>query len=54
VLAQAGVAITPGVDFGTHRATSHVRFAYTIERAKLEEGVARLARFLGGRPPPDG
>ena len=54
VLAQAGVAITPGVDFGTHRAASHVRFAYTIERTKLEEGVARLARFLGGRRPPDG
>jgi aspartate/methionine/tyrosine aminotransferase len=47
VLAGAHVAITPGVDFGMHRAASHVRFAYTIERAKLEEGVARLARFLG-------
>jgi len=47
VLAGAGVAITPGIDFGTHRAAAHVRFAYTIERAKLEDGVARLARFLG-------
>jgi aspartate/methionine/tyrosine aminotransferase len=46
-LQHAGVAVTPGVDFGTHRAAEHVRFAYTIERAKLEEGVARLARFLG-------
>jgi aspartate/methionine/tyrosine aminotransferase len=49
VLAGAGVAITPGVDFGRHRADAHVRFAYTIAQEKLEEGVARLARFLQGR-----
>jgi hypothetical protein len=24
-----------------------VRFAYTIAQEKLEEGIARLARFLG-------
>lgn len=46
VLAGAHVAITPGVDFGSHRASDHVRFAYTIEMPKLEEGVARLERFL--------
>ncbi len=50
VLEGAGVAITPGVDFGTHRAAAHVRFAYTIEMAKLEDGVGRLARFLAKRP----
>ena len=44
---SAGVAITPGLDFGRHRATEHVRFAYTIAQEKLEDGVARLARFLG-------
>jgi aspartate/methionine/tyrosine aminotransferase len=49
VLEGAGVAITPGIDFGRHRAEAHVRFAYTIERHKLEEGVARLARFLTGQ-----
>jgi aspartate/methionine/tyrosine aminotransferase len=47
VLAGAHVAITPGVDFGMHRASDHVRFAYTIDMAKLEDGVARLARYLG-------
>ncbi len=47
VLEGAGVAITPGIDFGAHRAASHVRFAYTVEQPRLEEGVARLARFLG-------
>ena len=49
VLEGCGVAITPGVDFGAHRAGEHVRFAYTIEMAKLEDGVARLARHLAGR-----
>jgi aspartate/methionine/tyrosine aminotransferase len=49
LLAGAGVAVTPGVDFGSHRAHAHVRFAYTIERAKLEEGVERMRRFLGSR-----
>jgi aspartate/methionine/tyrosine aminotransferase len=47
VLESAGVAITPGVDFGRHRATEHVRFAYTIAQDRLEDGVARLARYLG-------
>jgi aspartate/methionine/tyrosine aminotransferase len=47
VLEGAGVAITPGIDFGRHRASQHVRFAYTIAQEKLEEGVARLGRHLG-------
>jgi aspartate/methionine/tyrosine aminotransferase len=46
VLDQSGVAFTPGVDFGRHRAAQHVRFAYTIDRSKLEDGVARLAQCL--------
>jgi aspartate/methionine/tyrosine aminotransferase len=47
VLEGAGVAITPGLDFGQHRAAEHVRFAYTISMEKLQDGVARLAAFLG-------
>jgi len=46
VLQGAGVAFTPGIDFGVHRARHHVRFAYTIEQRKLEEGVRRLREFL--------
>jgi aspartate/methionine/tyrosine aminotransferase len=46
VLEGAGVAITPGIDFGRHRAEQHVRFSYTIPQAALEEGIARLARYL--------
>ncbi len=48
LLEQEGVAITPGIDFGTHRAAEHVRFAYTRSIEGLEEGVARLARFIAG------
>jgi aspartate/methionine/tyrosine aminotransferase len=49
VLEATGVAITPGIDFGSHRAGEHVRFAYTIAMEKLEDGVARLARYLPAR-----
>jgi aspartate/methionine/tyrosine aminotransferase len=45
-LQGAGVALTPGIDFGVHRASRHVRLAYTVEMAKLEEGVARLRGHL--------
>ena len=46
VLQAAGVAFTPGIDFGVHRAQQHVRLAYTIDERKLEDGVARLAHYL--------
>jgi aspartate/methionine/tyrosine aminotransferase len=49
LLEAVGVAITPGLDFGQHRAASHVRFAYTIGMAKLEDGVDRMRRFVGAR-----
>lgn len=48
VLEESGVAITPGIDFGAHRAPAHVRFAYTRSLADLEQGVERLARLLRG------
>ena len=47
LLEQAGVAITPGLDFGAHQPERHVRFAYTREIDVLAEGVERLARFVG-------
>jgi aspartate/methionine/tyrosine aminotransferase len=47
LLQQAGVAITPGIDFGSHRAREHVRFAYTRPVERLREGVRRLAIYLG-------
>jgi aspartate/methionine/tyrosine aminotransferase len=61
LLESAGVAVTPGLDFGTHAPEKHLRFAYTgrsgrqnpplgwtaapVER--LAEAVDRIRRFLG-------
>ena len=49
VLAATGVAFTPGLDFGTHRASDHVRFAYTIAQDRIADGIDRLARYLAQR-----
>ena len=46
LLERAGVAITPGIDFGEHRAERHVRFAYTTSLEQLRDGVERIRRFL--------
>ncbi len=46
LLEQAGVAITPGIDFGHHAPERHVRFAYTRPVEVLTEGVRRIAGFL--------
>jgi aspartate/methionine/tyrosine aminotransferase len=46
LLEQAGVAVTPGLDFGSNRPEAHLRFAYTTELAKLSEGVERIKTFL--------
>jgi aspartate/methionine/tyrosine aminotransferase len=48
-LEQAGVAFTPGIDFGEHLAGRHVRFTYANSLDNLREGVARLERWLGAR-----
>jgi aspartate/methionine/tyrosine aminotransferase len=46
LLLQAGVAVTPGTDFGSHAANQHVRFAYTTSLQRIGEAVARLRRVL--------
>lgn len=46
LLENVGVAITPGGDFGDHKAESHVRFAYTTALEHLQEGVSRLKTAL--------
>ncbi len=45
VLAETGVAITPGADFGDPTNT-HVRFAFTTGIERLQEAVERLRKFL--------
>jgi len=47
LLENAGVAITPGIDFGSHKAARHVRFAYTTSMQQLQLGVERIAEFIG-------
>ena len=51
LLEEAGVAVTPGHDFGVHAAQRYLRFSYANTQAQLQEGVSRIAAFLG-RPKP--
>lgn len=47
LLETAGVAVTPGLDFGTHAPERHLRFAYATEIGRLGEAIERIRRFLG-------
>ncbi len=49
MLEKAGVAITPGLDFGEVVPEKYVRFAYTRPLPVLQEAVARIRRFLAGK-----
>lgn len=42
-LQEAGVAVTPGNDFGEFGAKTHIRFAYTRESTRLLEAVERIS-----------
>jgi aspartate/methionine/tyrosine aminotransferase len=46
LLDEAGVAVTPGLDFGFNQPETHLRFAYTTGMAQLQEGVERIRGFL--------
>ena len=46
LLEETGVAVTPGLDFGSNQPERHVRFAYTTSLEKLQEGVRRLSGEL--------
>lgn len=46
ILAVTGVAVTPGIDFGTNQPQHYIRFAYTRDIKYLEQAVQRLAAFL--------
>lgn len=46
LLGDAGVAATPGLDFGSNAPESHMRFAYTVAREKILEGLARMEKLL--------
>lgn len=48
LLEDAGLALTPGLDFGAeHQPQRYLRLAYTASQERLTEAFARLASFLG-------
>jgi aspartate/methionine/tyrosine aminotransferase len=49
ILEQAGVAVTPGLDFDPVRGAGTLRFSYARETAQIEEGLLRLQRFMAER-----
>ncbi|MFC3615095.1 pyridoxal phosphate-dependent aminotransferase [Lutimaribacter marinistellae] len=49
ILDQAGVAVTPGLDFDPERGGGTLRFSYARATADLEEGLERLSRFMAAR-----
>jgi len=48
LLEQAGVAVTPGADFGENQPEKHLRFAYTTDIDRLKLGIDRIRDFLRG------
>ena len=46
MLEEAGVCAVPGMDFGQADSQRYMRFSYANSMPRLEEGVARLERFL--------
>jgi len=49
LLAEGGVAATPGLDFDPVRGQSTMRFSFAQSPAKIAEGIARLRRYIQGR-----
>ncbi|MDG4812601.1 aminotransferase class I/II-fold pyridoxal phosphate-dependent enzyme [Hydrogenovibrio sp. 3SP14C1] len=46
LLAETGVALTPGTDFGTYKANRHVRLAYTTTEDQLKKAVQKISAFI--------
>jgi aspartate/methionine/tyrosine aminotransferase len=46
LLNDAGVAITPGADFGTNKCNAYVRFSYANTAENLKEGMRRLRESI--------
>lgn len=49
ILDQAGVAVTPGLDFDPHRGHQTLRFSYARATADIREGLSRLKTFMDAR-----
>ena len=48
ILSEAGVAITPGIDFGEH-AEGFLRISYATGMEDLQEAIRMLEKWAGGR-----
>lgn len=46
LLEEAGVAATPGIDFGEREPQRWLRFAYTTDVARIEEALSRMRKIL--------
>lgn len=49
ILATAGVAVTPGLDFDKSRGHHTLRFSYARSTDDIEMGIGRLQKFMAGR-----
>ncbi len=49
ILDQAGVAVTPGLDFDPAQGHNWIRFSYARATADIAEGLERLTRFMAAR-----
>lgn len=49
LLYQAGVAITPGADFGSNNSDLYVRFSYANTVENLREGMRRIQQWINER-----
>ena len=47
MLNEAGVSLTPGLDFGPYTAKNYIRVSYATSMENLREAVSRLQRFFG-------
>lgn len=48
LLEKAGVAVTPGIDFGTN-GEGYIRFSYSNSIQNIEKGMKKIEEFLKGR-----
>ncbi len=49
ILDNAGVAVTPGVDFGSNRTNHYIRFSYANSLENIEEALERIKKYLEER-----
>ncbi|WP_147125158.1 pyridoxal phosphate-dependent aminotransferase [Shimia ponticola] len=49
ILSEAGVAVTPGLDFDAARGHQTLRLSYARSTADMEEGLARLTQYFASK-----